>query len=64
MRADGVVCCHVNTQRSGVNPGIIQGKGEVSIGLDKNNLASGLYRIKFSVYDKDNLHPFLHFEKR
>ena len=59
IRADGVVCCSINTKESGfvLNKGV-EGKVVVSVCLGRLNLAAGLYILKVSVWDKDLVHAY------
>ena len=59
VRADGVLCCCSRTDESGVKIGFIQGKGKVAIDLGKNLLAPGIYMLKFSIWDKAMIHPYM-----
>lgn len=57
IRSDGVVCCSSNTKDDGFLIENIYGRGTMKIDLGKINLASGIYLIKISIWDKDMTHP-------
>ncbi len=59
VRADGVVCCASRTDKLGIKTGSINGRGKVSIDLGKNILAPGIYMAKFSIWDKEMIHPYV-----
>ena len=59
VRADGVLCCSSRTDNLGIKINSIQGKGKVSIDLGKNLLAPGIYMVKFSIWDKEMIHPYI-----
>lgn len=58
IRADGVLCCSSNTQNSNYNIENIHNKGRISVNLGRINLATGIYVIKISIWDKDMIHPY------
>jgi len=58
VRSDGVHCCSSRTDKLGIKIDSIQGKGKVSIDLGANLLAPGIYMVKFSIWDKDIIHPY------
>ena len=59
VRADGVVCCSSRTDRMGIKVPSIKGKGKVRLDLGKNLLAPGIYMAKFSIWDKEMIHPYV-----
>jgi ABC-type polysaccharide/polyol phosphate transport system ATPase subunit len=59
LRADGVLCFASKTNKLGIKVESIQGKGKVAIDLGKNLLAPGIYMIKFSIWDKEMIHPYV-----
>jgi ABC-type polysaccharide/polyol phosphate transport system ATPase subunit len=59
LRADGVLCCSSRTDKLGIKTDSIQGKGKVSINLGKNILASGIYMVKLSIWDKEMIHAYI-----
>lgn len=58
IRADGVLCCYSDTRNAEQSPAQILGKGSFQTDLGKINLGAGIYMIKFSVWDKELLHPY------
>jgi len=59
LRADGVLCYSSRTDKLGIKTSSIQGKGIISIDLGKNMLAPGVYMVKFSVWDREMIHPYI-----
>lgn len=59
VRADGVHCYSSRTDRLGIKIDVIAGNGEVAVDLGKNMLAPGIYMVKFSVWDKEMIHPYV-----
>ena len=59
IRADGVVCCFSRTDKLGIKVDSIEGKGKITIRMDDARLASGLYMAKFSIWDKEMIHPYV-----
>jgi hypothetical protein len=43
----------------GIKIDSIKGKGKVLIDLGKNILAPGIYMAKFSIWDKEMIHPYV-----
>jgi len=59
VRADGVHCYSSRTDKLGIKINSIQGKGKVIIDLGKNMLAPGIYMAKFSIWDREMIHPYV-----
>jgi len=59
VRADGVLCCSSRTDKLGITIDAIEGNGKISIDLGKNILAPGIYMAKFSIWDKEMIHPYV-----
>ncbi|MBF0503868.1 MAG: ATP-binding cassette domain-containing protein [Candidatus Omnitrophica bacterium] len=59
VRADCVHCCSSRTDILGIKIDSIQGKGKVEIDLGENMLAPGIYMVKFSIWDKEMIHPYI-----
>jgi lipopolysaccharide transport system ATP-binding protein len=59
IRSDGVLCCFSRTDECGLKVGSLQGKGQVTINMDKPTLAPGIYMIKLSIWDRDMIHPYV-----
>jgi len=59
LRADGVLCCSSRTDKLGIKIDSIQGQGKVTIDLGKNLLAQGIYMVRFSIMDKEMIHPYV-----
>jgi len=57
IRADGVLCCSSNTKNDSLPIEKIYGKGAIRVNLGEINLAPGIYLVKFSILDKDLIHP-------
>jgi lipopolysaccharide transport system ATP-binding protein len=58
IRSDGVLCCSSSTKNGRLLLKRIEGKGAIKIDLGILNLAPGIYVAKFSIWDKDMLHPY------
>ena len=59
VRTDGVSCCASSSRQEMDFIDHIEGKGTTHINLGKLRLASGVYMVKLSVWDKDMLHPLV-----
>ena len=59
LRADGVLCYSSRTDKLGIKIDSIEGKGKLVIDLGKNILAPGIYMVKFSIWDKEMVHPYV-----
>lgn len=57
-RADGVICCSVNSKDSAIAVNRIAGIGKIKIDLGRINLAPGIYVARFSIWDKDMLRTY------
>jgi ABC-type polysaccharide/polyol phosphate transport system ATPase subunit len=58
LRSDGIVCCSLRTDKLGIKTDLIHGKGKVNINLGKNILSPGIYMARFSIWNKDMIHPY------
>jgi len=59
IRADGVLCCFSRTDQCGIRVGSMEGKGNVTIIMDKLVLAPGIYMVKLSIWDRNMIHPYV-----
>lgn len=59
IRADGVLCCSSNTKDDNFSIEQIEGKGTIKVNLGKISLSPGIYLTKISIWDKDNVHPYI-----
>ncbi len=58
IRPDGVLCCSSNTKEDKFLIDYIEGKGSITIYLDKINLSPNIYLIKVSIWDAEMIHPY------
>lgn len=58
-RADGVLCCSSRTDKAGLKIEFVNGSGKINILLGKLYLAPGVYLFKFSIWDKEMIHPYI-----
>lgn len=63
LRADGVLCCSTRTDEEGFNVETLEGKKTININLGKILLSPGIYMVKFSVWDKEMIHPYVVYNK-
>lgn len=60
IRADGVLCYTVDTRNEKIiSAETVNGKGQVTIELNKIPLAPGNYLAQLSIWDKNLLHPYV-----
>lgn len=57
-RADGVICCSLNTKDNDVSMNRLKGNGRIKIDLGRINLAPGIYVARISIWDKDMIHAY------
>jgi lipopolysaccharide transport system ATP-binding protein len=58
LRADGVLCCSLNSKEHGFVFNEMFEKGSMQVVFD-NNLNSGVYLFKVSIWERDMIHPFV-----
>ncbi len=58
IRADGVLCCCINSKQEGFLIEAIEGAGSVRLQIDDARLAPGIYLLKISIWDKEMLYPY------
>ena len=58
IRADGVLCCSLNSKEQGLMFNEISEKGSLEV-IFENNLNSGVYMLKVSFWERDMIHPFV-----
>ncbi len=58
VRADGVLCCSLNSKNHQFSIGSLKGRKSVQIDFGKMSLASGIYLVRCSLWDKDMIHPY------
>ncbi len=59
VRRDGVICCGSHTREMGITTDSLQGRGSVDVQLLDSPLSPGIYLVRFGIWDKDLMHPFL-----
>lgn len=59
VRSDGVVCCSNRTEEGGVKIDLADGKGGMKIKFENSGLAAGIYMVKFAMWDKQMIHPYI-----
>ena len=59
LRSDGVLCCSLNSKESGEDLGEISGKASIKIAFKDFNLATGIYLVKVSFWEREMIHPYI-----
>ncbi|MCG2711503.1 MAG: ABC transporter ATP-binding protein [Candidatus Omnitrophica bacterium] len=59
IRSDGILCCSSKTKDEGIVIDDIDGKGTIEIDLGTLNLSPGCYLLRFAVWDKNMIHPYV-----
>jgi lipopolysaccharide transport system ATP-binding protein len=58
LRADGVLCCSLNSKEHGLIFNEMFEKGSMQV-IFENSLNSGVYLFKVSIWERDMIHPFV-----
>ncbi|MDE2027099.1 MAG: ABC transporter ATP-binding protein [Candidatus Omnitrophica bacterium] len=58
IRADGVLCCSINTRDAGQEPASLRGEGKIVLELGQMNLMPGVYHLDVGIWDKEFVHPY------
>ena len=59
VRSDGVLCCSLNSNEHGIKLEHIHQQGRIELNFEKFNLASGIYLLKVSFWDREMIHPYI-----
>ncbi len=59
VRADGILCCHLDTRYAVAPAEEVNKKGTVRLVLDETHLNPGVYFTKIAIWDKDMIHPYV-----
>ena len=59
IRSDGVLCCSINSQEFNIQLNKVIGHGHIEFDLGKINLASGIYLVKISFWEREMIHPYV-----
>ena len=59
IRSDGVLCCSFNSKEYGVKIDHIIREGSIELNVEGFNLASGIYLLKVSIWEREMIHPYI-----
>jgi len=63
FRSDKILCCYSDTRNENFQLGVIEGRGSVTLHIDKTTLGPGIYFTKIAVKDKNLIHAYVVAQK-